>query len=526
VSEQRLVDQLPPSAPNDHVVPDSSTQQSGSVEPILSLHQVTKQFGGAVALSGVDFTLLPGEIHGLLGENGAGKSTLMKILSGVHSPDEGDVVVRGQSVRFRSPAEAKAHGIGMIYQELSMMPSLTVAENVFLGRQPVNRAGLVDWKRMNTEANAQLKELGIDIDVTERLGSLSLGSQQLIEIARIVFSGAEIIILDEPTSALSVPEAETLFEMMRGLRARGKSLIFISHFLEDVLAVADRVTILKNSRKVDTLVNNGLTKHRLIELMIGSDATSLAEGYEYGVVLPPRSENTSVLEINGLSAGRAYNNVTFAVHEGEILGIFGFLGAGMTEVARTLFGQLQAQSGEMTLNGKTIAPKNPTDAKRLGIAYLTENRRATIFPRHEVYKNITLAHLEHLVPAVFRNTAEIAVADRLVNRTGVRPANSKMRAGHLSGGNQQKVVLAKWLTQQPKLLILNEPTRGMDVGAKREVLDLIRELKSEGVAILLLSTEPETIVAECDRVLVMSKGAITKEFTGERVSKDALMTYA
>lgn len=526
MSEQGLVDDVPPVAPADHVTTSSSTQQAVAKPPILTLHNVVKQFGGAVALSGVDFELAAGEIHGLLGENGAGKSTLMKILSGVHSPDSGEVTVRGQAVRFRSPAEAKAHGVGMIYQELSMMPSLTVAENVFLGRQPVNRFGVVDWKRMNTESSAQLKELGIDIDVTTRLGSLSLGSQQLIEIARIVFSGAEIIILDEPTSALSVPEAETLFRLMRDLRERGKSLVFISHFLEDVLAVADRVTILKNSRKVDTLVNQGLTKHRLIELMIGSEATSLAEGYEQGAMLPPRTEAKPVLELKSLTAYRAFKNVDLTVHEGEVLGLFGYLGAGMTEVARALFGQLRPQSGQIVLNGQVVNPKTPTDAKKLGIAYLTENRRATIFPRHEIYKNITLAHLNHLVPAVFKNTSEIAVAEKLVKRTGVRPANAKMRAGHLSGGNQQKVVLAKWLTRQPKLLILNEPTRGMDVGAKREVLDLIQELKAEGVAILLLSTEPETIVTECDRVLVMSKGEITKEFVGERVSKDALMTYA
>jgi ribose transport system ATP-binding protein len=505
-----------------------STQSSvlDSPIPVLELRGVTKQFGGAVALSGVDFELAQGEIHGLLGENGAGKSTLMKILSGVHSPDEGEIVVRGQSVRFRSPSDAKTHGIGMIYQELSMMPSLTVAENVFLGRQPVTRLGLVDWKKMNETAAAQLHELGIDIDVTDRLGSLSLGSQQMIEIARIVFSGADIIILDEPTSALSVPESERLFALMRGLRARGKSLIFISHFLEDVLAVSNRITILKNSRKVGTYDNQGLTKHRLIELMIGTDATSLAEGYEYGVNLPPKTTNRAVLQLQNLSAGRTFEDISLDVHEGEILGLFGYLGAGMTEVARTVFGQLRPHAGGIMLDGQPVTPKTPAHAKKLGIAYLTENRRATIFPRHEIYKNITLAHLDHLVKPVFRHTAEIGVAERLVKRTGVRPANAKMKAGHLSGGNQQKVVLAKWLTLQPKVLILNEPTRGMDVGAKREVLDLIRDLKAEGVAILLLSTEPETVIAESDRILVMSKGRITKEFAGERVSKDALMGYA
>jgi ribose transport system ATP-binding protein len=494
--------------------------------PLLALQGVVKRFGGATALSGVDFDLLPGEIHGLIGENGAGKSTLMKILSGVHSPDEGELLLRGEPVRFGSPAEAKARGIGMIYQELSVIPALTVAENVFLGRQPTTRAGLINWKRMRVEATQQLRALGINLDVTIPLNKLSLGNQQLVEIARVVFSGAEIVILDEPTSALSGPEAERLFALMRELKSRGTSLIFISHFLEDVLAVSDRVTVLKNSRKVATLPNQGLSKHRLIELMIGSEATALAEGYERATMLPPPSTAPVVLEMTDVTASDGFENVTLSVHAGEILGIFGFLGAGMTEIARAIFGQIRPRSGTIKLDGQPVQIKSPLMAKRMGIAYLTENRRATIFPRHEVYKNITLAHLDHLVRPVFRHPAEVAVAQRLVQRTGVRPANPVMRAGHLSGGNQQKVVLAKWLTRQPKVLLLNEPTRGMDVGAKREVLDLIKALKAEGVAIILLSTEPETVIAESDRILVMSKGRITKEFAGERVSKDLLMEYA
>ena len=495
-------------------------------QPVLELRSVGKRFGGATALSGVDFDLMPGEIHGLVGENGAGKSTMMKILSGVHTPDEGDVVYQGEVVRFRSPAEAKSRGIGMIYQELSMMPALTIAENVFLGRQPTNQFGLVRWKKMNQEAAEHLRDFEIDLDVTERLGSLSLGNQQLVEIARIVHSGADVIILDEPTSALSVPESERLFDLMRDLRERGKSLIFISHFLEDVLAVADRVTVLKNSRKVATLDAQGLTKQRIIEMMIGLDATSLADSYEGGVTLPPIVDSSPVLQLEGLTSTGNFSDISFEVRAGEIVGIFGYLGAGMSEVAGALFGQVRPSSGTVRLDGRPITPKSPNQAKRLGIAYLTENRRSTIFPRHEIYKNITLAHLNHLVKPVFRSPSELNVANQLVQRTGVRPGNAKLLAGHLSGGNQQKVVLAKWLTKQPKLLILNEPTRGMDVGAKREVLDLVKELKAEGVAILLLSTEPETILAESDRILVMSKGRITKAFAAERVSKDLLMSYA
>jgi ribose transport system ATP-binding protein len=494
--------------------------------PVLAFRSVTKRFGGATALDGVDFELLPGEIHGLVGENGAGKSTLMKILSGVHTPDEGEIVLRGEVVQFATPAEAKARGIGMIYQELSCMPALSVAENVFLGTQPTTRSGIVNWKQMRREAGEHLSALGIDVDVTSPMRSLSLGGQQLVEIARVVFSGASIIVLDEPTSALSAPEAKRLFAAMAELKSRGTSLVFISHFLEDVLAVSDRVTVLKNSRKVATLPNEGLTKHHLIQLMIGRDAETLAESYEGGVALPPAATTPPVLEIENLSLAGNFSDVSFGVSPGEILGVFGNLGAGMTEVARVLFGRDLPSTGTMRLDGKVIAPKKTRDAKRLGIAYLSENRRATIFPRHEVFKNITLAHLDAIIGSVVRQAREVTIASDLVKRTGVRPANPELAAGNLSGGNQQKVALAKWLTVQPKVLILNEPTRGMDVGAKREVLDLIKALKADGVAIILISTEPETVLAEADRILVMAKGQIAKEFAGERVSKDLLMSYA
>ncbi len=504
----------------------SPVDQYSTSQPVLQVLDVTKRFGGATALNGVDFDLLPGEIHGLVGENGAGKSTLVKILSGVQRPDSGEVLLNGEPIRFKSPADAKAHGIGMIFQELTLMPALTVAENVFLGRQPTTRFGLVDWRRIRREASEQLSEFDIDIDVTERIGKLSLGNQQLVEIARVINSGADVIILDEPTSALSPPEAERLFSLMRNLKASGKSMIFISHFLEDVLAISDRVTVLKNSNKVGTYQASELTKHSLVHLMIGRDDSTLAESYESGVTIPPPIETRVVLSVRDLTAEGEFQNISFDAHQGEVLGLFGYLGAGMTEIARALFGTMKTTSGEVTLNDQSFRPKNPTQAKKLGLAYLSENRRATLFPKHEIYKNVTLAHLEHLVKPIFRHPSEIAVVGPLIERTGVRPAKAELPAGNLSGGNQQKVVLAKWLTQQPKVLILNEPTRGMDVGAKREVLDLVKELKSEGVAILLLSTEPETILSESDRILVLSKGSITREFSQETVSKEDLLLYA
>jgi len=303
-------------------------------------------------------------------------------------------------------------------------------------------------------------------------------------------------------------------------------MIFISHFLEDVLAVSDRVTILKNSRKVADLENRALTKSKLIELMIGRDATVLAETLDSGSELPPAADGEPRLRVSGLTVPGECYDISFDVRPGEVLGMFGYLGGGMTEVARALFGCLKPNAGTIQLNGQPVKIPTPTRAKKLGIAYLTENRRATIFPRHAIYKNVTLAHLNRLVPPLFTSGSEIGVAEEQIRKTGVRPAQSRMLAGHLSGGNQQKVVLAKWLTKTPNVLILNEPTRGMDVGAKREVLDLIKTLKAEGVAILLMSTEPETVMAESDRILVMSKGRITHEFSGERVTKEALLEYA
>src|SRR5215211_4974294 len=398
--------------------PFSSDSGHNGVEPILAFQGVTKRFGGATALDGVAFELMLGEIDGLVGENGAGKSTLMKILSGVHTPDEGEIVLRGEVVKFATPADSKARGIGMIYQELSSMPALTVAENVFLGSQPTTRSGLIDWKKMRRDAGEHLDALGIDIDVASPLRTLSLGGQQLVEVARVVFSGASIIVLDEPTSALSGPEAKRLFAAMGELKARGANLVFISHFLEDVLPVSDRVKVLKNYRKVARLPNAGLTKHHLMQLMIGRDAETLAESYEGGVMLPPQSPAGPVLEVEGLSLAGSFSDVSFDARPGEILGIFGNLGAGMTEVARVLFGREQPTSGTVRLEGKPVAPKITREAKELGIAYLSENRRATIFPRHEIFKNITLAHLDEIVGGVIRQSREVAIAGDLAKRTG------------------------------------------------------------------------------------------------------------
>lgn len=499
-----------------------------SATPILELRNISKNYGGALALTAVDFDLQAGEVHGLVGENGAGKSTMMKLLAGVFHDYSGELLLDGQAVRFASPADAQSQGIGMVYQELSTFQHLTVAENLFSRKVPT-RGGLVRWRQMNREAQQLLHELGLDIDVSKRMGELSVGSQQLVEIARVIFSGARIIILDEPTSALSVPETRRLFEFIGSLKQQGKTIIFISHFLEDVLEVTDRITVLKNSRKVTTLPTAEATKHLLVELMIGSDAKILQQMYEEGgttVARQARKLGAVALATSGLTQPGAFTDVNFTLHQGEILGIFGFMGAGQIQLARCLFGAEQAQRGTLALAGQTLKLVNTSVARDAGIAYVPENRRNSLMLQQEIFKNITLAHLGKLIPGVLQQRREVKIAQEQITAVGVRPPRPMLNAGSLSGGNQQKVVLAKWLTQQPKVLILNEPTRGMDVGAKDEVLTIVQKLRDEGVAILLITTEPETIVRIADRSLVMRRGAITAELTGADLTKENLMRNA
>ncbi|MCX6045008.1 MAG: sugar ABC transporter ATP-binding protein [Chloroflexi bacterium] len=496
--------------------------------PILELCNVSKRYGGAVALANVDFALRAGEVHGLVGENGAGKSTMMKLLAGVYHDYVGEMRLRDQPVRFTSPADAQAKGIGMVYQELSTFQHLTVAENLF-SRQPPTRGGLVQWKHMNQEAQAHLRELGLNIDVTNLMGRLSVGTQQLVEIARVIFSGAQIIILDEPTSALSGPETRRLFNFIATLKAQGKTIIFISHFLEDVLEVTDRITVLKNAHKVATLDTPNVTKHQLVELMIGSDAKILQQMYEQDQNLPRRPSRLTgetALTVDRLSRPGAFHQISFELHKGEILGLFGFMGAGQIQLARCLFGAERPTSGVIMLNNQKLNLKNTTIARNVGIAYVPENRRNSLMLEQEIYKNITLAHLGRLLHGLLNQRTEVTIARTQIEQVGVRPPQPFLRVGALSGGNQQKVVLAKWLTQQPKLLILNEPTRGMDVGAKDEVLTIVQKLRDQGVAILLITTEPETIVRIADRSLVMSKGRLTAELSGVELTKENLMKHA
>jgi ribose transport system ATP-binding protein len=499
---------------------------SEGTPPILELSGIGKTFGGVTALTGVDFALLPGEVHGLVGENGAGKSTLMKIIAGVHAEYDGEMRIDGRPVQFRSARDALAAGIGMVHQELSIVPSLSVAENVFLGHQPTSGAGIVRWRTMAREARAHLQRLGIDVDPAVECGRLPLGLQQLVELGRVLFSGARIIILDEPTSALSPPEIERLFAVLRRLKAEGTSFIFISHFLEDVLEVSDRVTVFRNSRRIATEPAEAIDKHWIIERMIGRGHQELEEAFEGEVTLASDPRAAVVLEAQALARKGAFADVSLTVRAGEVLGLYGYMGSGQLEIAKALMGKLVPEQGSITLGGRPLRLTSTSRAKRAGIALVPESRRSMLFAMEPVYKNISISILERIGRLLLRPAEERRIAQRHVNALRIRPYSVEPELRKLSGGNQQKVALARWLTHLPRVLVLAEPTRGMDVGAKDDVVKIVRGLKEQGVGVVVASAEPETVLALADRIMVLRKGVVTREFRNETVSKDRLLAAA
>jgi ribose transport system ATP-binding protein len=500
--------------------------QATSAPNALELRGIGKTFGGVLALKDVDFVLRAGEIHGLVGENGAGKSTLMKIIAGVHASYEGTMRVQGRDVHFRSAHDALSAGIGMVHQELTVVRELTVAENVFLGVQPITKLGIVAWRTMFREAREHLARLGIDVDVKATMGSLPLGVQQLIELSRVLFSGADIIILDEPTSALSPPEIEQLFGILRRLRASGKSLIFISHFLDDVLAVSDRVTVFRNGRKIVTADAKDVDKGWVIEQMIGKGHEQLEESYTGELFLDSKPDADVVLEADSLSRRGVFEDVSLRVRAGEVLGIFGFMGSGQLELARSFFGKVRVDSGTLRINGKAFVLRDTAQAKHAGVAFVPESRRSMLFSLEPLYKNVSISILGRLSALFLRPSAEREICTGHIERLHIRPPDANRALGTLSGGNQQKVALAKWLTHLPAVLVLCEPTRGMDVGAKDDVVQIVRGLREAGIGIVVVSTEPETVLALADRIVVMKKGVVVREFASEAVSKDRLLAAA
>lgn len=482
------------------------------------------RFGGVVALQGVDFELRPGEVHGLVGCNGAGKSTLMKVLAGAVPEYTGEIQIDGQPVRLHSPREALAQRIAMVYQELSGIGSLSVAENLCLGRQPT-RWGRVDWSRMNREAAASLAELDIQINVKRRLDTYPLVIRQMVEIARGLHSGARVLILDEPTSALSLPEARRLFELIAKLKTRGVAMVFISHFLEDVLAICDRVTILRDGRRLETKPAKELNRAQILHQMVGEDRESAADE-KTEATLPAMSAAAPRLSMKDLTQRGRFQNVSLNVKPGECLGLYGFVGAGHQELVHALAGATPLDAGDIELDGKKMRAGDVPSAVSKGVVLVAADRAQTLARRASIAHNATLAHLQRTIGSWITRRKEMAVCQPLLAQVGCRPPNPKLRAGALSGGNQQKVVLAKWLLGPIQVLLLEEPTRGMDVHAKAEVMELVAQQKRNGAAIILATTEPELVLAHADRIVTFARGRITREFAGQRVTKQDLMHCA
>lgn len=483
---------------------------------------ISKAFPGVQALSDVSFTLNAGEIHALVGENGAGKSTLMKVLTGGLRKDAGAILLRGRPVEITSPRGAIDQGIAIIHQELTLIPYLTVAQNIYLGREPRGPApGAVNWGALNRQASQLLARLGLDFRPTMLVSDLSIAQRQMVEIAKALSLNASIIAMDEPTSALSEREVEALFAFIRQLRSQGVGLIYISHRMAEIFALAERVTVMRDGRCVGTAPTSALTEARIINMMVGRTLGEL-----YPKTAAPQPE--VVLAVQGLRRGKELQDISFVLHRGEVLGLAGLVGAGRTFVARALFGADPVEAGKIWLAGQPVRIGSPRQAIRLGIGFVPEDREAQgLFLGMAVRHNISVTILSALSRlGVVDNRRRDALAKRYVDELGVRTPSIAQRVRNLSGGNQQKVVIARWLILNPKVLLLDEPTRGIDVGAKAEIYALISALAAQGMGILMISSELPEVLGISDRILVMREGKLMAEFSRAEATQDAVMTAA
>ena len=493
----------------------------GGSAPVIHMEHIHKSFGGVHALDDVHMEVYAGEVHALLGENGAGKSTLIKTMTGVYQPDSGEIYLHAEPVRFSEPREAQRQGIGAIYQEPSLFPDLDIAENILAGRQPT-RAGRVDWRAMYAESRQLLAQLGVRLDPRTKARNLSVAQQQMVEIARALSLDAQLLIMDEPTSSLTPAEVEELFAIVRRLREAGTAIIFISHRLEELFEIADRVTVLRDGRYVGTRDISDVRTEELIQMMVGRQLDALFPKQEAPV-------SDAVLEVTNLTAAAGkFENVSFALRAGEILGLAGLIGAGRTDVARALFGVHPAASGSIKIDGRPVNIRSPQQAMDLGLGFVPEDRQHHgLVLRMSIAANITLPILPRFATAGWlRERDAKKVAARAAQRLEVRSAGTDQKASELSGGNQQKVVLAKWLETGPRILILDEPTRGIDVGTKAAVHQLMSDLANEGVAILMISSELPEILGMSDRILVMREGHITGEFGRAEATQEKIMASA
>ena len=491
------------------------------LEPIIELSSITKQFGAVQALRGVNLSLYASEVHALVGENGAGKSTLVKILAGIHRPDSGTMKFGGEAVELRSPTQAQALGIAVVQQEPMLFPDLDVAENVFMGRHPRDRFGRVDWKRMYREVDQLLASLDVSLSSHAPVQGLSVAEQQLVEIAKALSLQARVLVLDEPTAALSAHEVDELFAIVRQLRERGVAILFVSHRLEEVFAIADRLTVFRDGTHIITAPVREMTTDDIIKHMVGRELSNLFPKGEAEI-------GEVVMEVRHLTRPGVFADVSFQLRRGEILGFAGLVGAGRTEVARVLFGIDRAASGEVWLKGKQVRIRSPRQAMANGIAYVPEDRHSQgLVMSFSIASNVTLPILQQVSRlGLIDPRREQKVASDYSSQLRVRSTGVDQLVSALSGGNQQKVVLGKWLATDPSVLILDEPTRGIDVGAKAEVHRIISELAASGLAIILISSELPEVLAMADRVLVLHEGSVTGTFSRSEATQERVMLAA
>jgi monosaccharide-transporting ATPase len=507
-------------------VPPVPHPTSGERPLLLNMDSITKIFPGSIALDEAHLRVATGEVHAVVGQNGAGKSTLMKVLNGAYPRDGGSIKFDGREVAFASPQQAQTNGVSTIYQEINLVPLRSVAENIFMAREP-RRFGLINWAKMNRDSREILARLNVFIDVRQPLMSFNVAIQQMVAIARAVSFESKLVIMDEPTSSLDEREVATLFEVIRGLRESGVSVIYISHRLDELHQVADRITILRDGKTVAERDLAGITKLEIVARMLGKEMGEVRREGATGFAgrSHARSEQP-LLEATGVKLGRMLRDASVSVRPGEIVGLAGLLGSGRTELARAIFAADSIEAGEIRFGGKSAAFRSPGDAIRAGIGLVSEDRKAEgIIPFMSVRENLTLALLPHLARnGVVDRDQQSAIVDRFIRRLDIKLADPDQQIRELSGGNQQKVLLARWLCLNPKLLILDEPTRGIDVGAKAEIQALIDELAAGGLGVLMISSETEEIIEGSDRVSVLRDGRTVTEFSHDEISQDALIT--
>ncbi|MGX5707774.1 sugar ABC transporter ATP-binding protein [Brucella lupini] len=502
----------------------TKSERNALPDTVLEIRDVAKSFGPVIALKRMNLTVRRGRVHTLLGENGAGKSTLMKILAGVFKPTSGTILLKSAAYTPKDPRDARANGIAIVFQELSLSRNLSVAENIFANHEP-SRFGFVRERELNAAADKLIDELGLPVDARAKVGDLSIAQRQLVEIAKGLSQPADVVILDEPTSSLSDSEAEILFSIIERLKARGTAVIYISHRMEEIMRLSDDITVVRDGEYVTTTEKSETTIERLIALMVGREMNDI---YPPREAPRPSASVPPILETKNLSVAGKFSDVSIDVKPGEVLGLFGLVGSGRSDVMKALFGMLRP-TGEIRLDGKAITLSSPTDAIRNGIAFVTENRKeeGLVLP-HSVERNINMVGLGQLAGpfGLMRSRAERSAAKAEVLRLAIKTASIDTVAGSLSGGNQQKIVLAKWLQTKPRILILDEPTRGVDVGAKFEIYRIIRELAANGAAILMVSSELPEVLGLSDRVAVMHNEHVAAIVDADGLTPETVMSYA